>query len=83
SAGDCGGAEDVGNFGAVYRWVPVADGASGRHAAGEAQRRLTGEVGDGLGSALVYGGPYGFGDLLWVGNPDAARVSAMTFSSER
>jgi hypothetical protein len=71
------------DFGAVYRWVPVDDGASGRHAAGEAQRRLAGDAGSGLGGALANGGPYGAGDLIWVSNPDEARVSAMTFSSER
>lgn len=71
------------DFGAVYRWVPVAEGASGRHTAGEAQRRLTGTVGSGLGAALANGGPYGFGDLVWVGTPDESGVNGMTFSSER
>ncbi|MDP2306249.1 MAG: FG-GAP repeat protein [Pseudomonadota bacterium] len=75
--GDC---ED---FGAVYRWVPVADGTSGSHEATEAHHRLTGARGSGLGSALANGGPYGPYDMIWVGNPDEARVSAMTFSTER
>lgn len=75
-----------GDFGAVWRWRPDVDGASGTITLSDAYYRLQGELGSELGASLAEGGGYTDSetiDWVWAGAPAEARVAAFAFTAER